>query len=156
MLINVRIDDLRTIAVLSSDAAGKMEAFNGVISTVISRHDWKCPERVRIDESLESLKGNAVVLNNTFQSFSTKLFEMANDFTSYINLQTRDDIVFSDEMANIIFSMLGEGVTTVSAGKNIIGAISSLESSSMDVSNIASLHGANHGINIMDFSLYMD
>lgn len=156
MLIQVSVEDLRSIAVLSSEAAEKMDSSNTVINTVVSKHDWKCPERVSIDESLESLKANSVVLNNTFHTLSEKLIEMANDFTSYINQQIREDTVYSDDIANVIANLLGEGVTTVFSGENIGGVISSLESTSMDASSIASLHGADHGINIMDFSLYTE
>ena len=92
MLIQINTDELRRIALLSNDAAIKMNDSNTVISTVISKHDWKCPERVSIDEALETLKANSAVLNTVFEDFSTKIIELANSFTESINNQIRDDI----------------------------------------------------------------
>ena len=155
MLIQINTDELRRIALLSNDAAIKMNDSNTVISTVISKHDWKCPERVSIDEALETLKANSAVLNTVFEDFSTKIIELANSFTESINNQIRDDIECGEEIAEII-NMLSFGGTTarVSGGMNTSGLTNALKTSAMNESNIVSLQGASSRINIMDFSLF--
>lgn len=154
MLVQINIDELRRIALLSKEAAEKMEQSNSVISTVISTHDWKCPERAKIDETLEVIKGNSVVLNNTFEAFSEKVIQLANDLTDDINDQIRDNAEFDEGIANLISKLTCRGVTsTVSGGSNFGAVTTALKTSSMDESNIASLCGASHGINIMDFSV---
>ena len=154
MLVQINIDELRKIALLSADAAEKMEQSNSVISTVISKHDWKCPERVSIDETLELIKGNSSVLCNTFESFADKITQLANDLTDDINDQIRDDAEFDDSVATLISKLTCGGVTTtVSGGRNISKVTTALKDASMDESNITSLCGASHGINIMDISV---
>ena len=154
MLVQINIDELRKIALLSKDAAERMEQSNSVINSVISRHDWKCPERASIDETLELIKGNSVVLNNTFEAFSEKIIQLANGLTDDINEQIRDDAEYDDGIANLISKLTCGGVTsTVSGGSNIGEVTTALKSSSMDESNISSLCGSSHGINIMDFSV---
>ena len=139
MVTQINVDELRRIAVLSTDAAAKMEDSNNVISTVVSKHDWKCPERVAIDDSLELVKGNSAVLNNTFEDFSAKIVQLANDFTDYINNQIRDDAECDDDIASIISDLTCGGYTsTVSGGNNICSVTSALKSCSIDETNIAS------------------
>ena len=154
MYIQIDVNELRRIAILSRDAATKMSNSNTVISTVISKHDWKCPERVSVDESLEVIKANSAVLNSTFEDFSTKVTELANNYTEYINNQIRDEAEIDQDIAGLISELSFGGVkTTASGGNNTAGLTSALKTSSLNESNIASLHGANNRINIMDFSL---
>ena len=157
MLIKLDVEELRSIAPLSVSAAEKMEESNAVISSIISSHDWKCPERAAIDESLEKIKRNSGVLNDAFIDFSNSIINIANGFTDYINEQKRFDITYSDDVANLLI-LLGSsnGVSNVSLGSNVGGIVSAMETSSMHTSNIASLHGASHEINIVDFSLFAE
>ena len=111
MIIRINVDELRRIAILSGDAATKMNDSNTVISTVISKHDWKCPERVTIDETLETIKANSVVLNDAFEEFSNKVVELANNYTEYINDRIRDDAELEQDIAEIISGLSFGGVT---------------------------------------------
>lgn len=157
MLIQIDVDELRSIALLSADAAAKMEESNNIINTVISKHDWKCPERTRIDETLENLKDNSSKLNSVFEDFSSNVIRMANNFTTYINNQIRDDVEYQDDIAGIISGFSGNvAVSSVSGGNNISSVTTSMESVSMNEANLSSLHGASHGISIMDFSLFSE
>lgn len=156
MQIVLDLDELRYIATLSVNAAEKMEEANSIIGTVISKHDWKCPERAPIDESLEKIKENTVVLNNSFSMFSTQIVEIANDFTDYLNDQIKTDTEYSEGIACLLAQYNSDGPvnTTVSSGNAFGQVVSSLKDSTMDASNMASLQGADHGINIVDFSLF--
>ena len=156
MQIVLDLDELRYIATLSVSAAEKMDEANGIIGTVVSKHDWKCPERTPIDESLERIKENTVVLNNSFSMFSAQIVEIANDFTDYLNDQIKSDTEYSERVACMLARYNSDGPveSTVSSGKSIGNVVSSLENSTMDASNLASLQGANHGINIVDFTLF--
>lgn len=157
MQILLDIDELRKIATLSVSASEKMEEANSIISTVVSKHDWKCPERAPIDEALEKIKSNTVVLNNSFSGFSTEILDIANGFTDYVNDQIRVDTEYSDGIACLLSKYCSdETVTEVSSGVNFGSAVSTLEFQSMDASNMASLKGAAHGINIVDFSLFTE
>ena len=157
MQIILDIDELRTIASLSVSASEKMEEANSIISTVVSKHDWKCPERAPIDEALEKIKNNTVVLNNSFSGFSTEILDIANGFTDYVNDQIRVDTEYSDSIACLLSEYCSEHIVTEkSSGVNFGNAVSALESNSMDASNMASLQGAGHGINIVDFSLFTE
>lgn len=155
MIVNVNVDELRSLALLAVDSANKMKETDSVISKIVSKHDWKCPERVKIDETLEGIKSNSIVLNNTFESFSSKLVEMANMFTDFINDEIRDDAAYDDDIACAITNLMGgRAVTTINCGNNIGTLSSELEATSMNASNISSLYSSTHGINIMDFSLF--
>jgi len=155
--IVIDIDELRTIANLAVSASEKMNESNAIIGTVISKHDWKCPERVPLDETLEKIKGNTVILDESFTSFSTEIVNIANGFTDYVNDQIREDTEYVDDVAGLLSRYSSEGIVTeVSSGNNIGAALTDLQSTSMDASNIASLSGADHGINIVDFSLFME
>ncbi|MBP5418074.1 MAG: hypothetical protein J6Y58_11195 [Clostridiales bacterium] len=153
MIVQINVDELRRIALLSTDAAVKMSESNTVISSVISKHDWKCPERVTIDDTLEAVKSNSVVLNTAFEDFSSKVYELANNCTEYINNQIRDDAECAAELSSIISNLSFKGVTsTVSGGTNTNGVTAALKSSSMNEANIASLQGASQKISVMEFS----
>ena len=157
MEIQVNVNELRTIALLSSEAAERMDTSNKIISTVESKHDWKCPERDRIDNSLETIKRNAVILNNAFSDFSKYVFEMANMVTEMINNKVRDEAGYEDDVVSIICGLMGKrAASIVSGGSNVNSVVSSIEASSLNESNIASLHGSSHGINVIDFSLLRD
>lgn len=155
MRINLNVDELRSIAPLSANAAEKMNESNEIISSIVSTHDWKCPERVTIDESLEKLKNNSVLLNEAFIGFSHDIIDIANGFTDYINADKRFNIEYDDEIASLLSLMYSSNKkTTVSSGSNVAGIVSSIETNSMHSSNIMSLHGSTHDINIVDFSLF--
>lgn len=155
MQIIINVDELRSIAPLAVRAAEKMNEANTVISSVISTHNWKCPERAVVDESLETIKDNSKLLNDTFIDFSNRITEIANEYTDYINEQKRFDIEYHDDIASLM-SKIGalNCKTTVSSGSHVAGMVSDLEMTSMHSSNISSLHGASHGINIVDFTLF--
>lgn len=153
--ILIDVDELRTISTLSVESAQKMDEANTVINTVVSEHDWKCPERVKIDETLETIKSNVVELSEAFNVFATDINEAANAFTEFINSQIQMNTAYMEEVAGLLSSFGCNGVTTgQSCGANIGNIVSSMESSSLDTANISSLHGATDGISIMDFSLY--
>ncbi|MBR4009831.1 MAG: hypothetical protein K6E26_05785 [Clostridiales bacterium] len=157
MIIRINVDELRRIAILSGDAATKMNDSNTVISTVISKHDWKCPERVTIDETLETIKANSVVLNDAFEEFSNKVVELANNYTEYINDRIRDDAELEQDIAEIISGLSFGGVTSrVSGGVYTTGLTTAMTKSSMNEANIVSLQGASSKINIADFSMIRD
>lgn len=156
MLIKLDVDELRSIAPLAVSAAEKMEESNAVITSIVSSHDWKCPERASIDESLERIKSNSVVLNNAFVDFSNNIISIANGFTDYINEQKRFDVTYSEDVANLLLILGSSGTSTVSAGNNVGGIVSAMEMNSMHTSNIASLHSASREINIVDFSLFTE
>lgn len=153
MQIQINVDDLRKMALLSNEAAEKMVQSNNVVSTVVSNHDWKCPERASIDESLELIKKNSLVLDNFCKEFSANVTKWANNYSDSINSQIREDAECEDDIASIISQLTFGGVTsTVSGGKYIRGVTAALKTNSMNESNIVSLCGVSHGINIMDFS----
>ena len=149
MIAILDIDELRSFATLSSSAAEKLNEANSVMNTVVSQHDWKCPERVPIDETLEGLKENVNKLSDGFQIFSARIVELANGYTEFINEQMRFNSTYMDGIANHL--AMGSTKTTLSAGNNIKNVMSEAESSSCDISNIVSLHGYSHGISILDF-----
>ena len=157
MRVLINVDELRSISSLAVNASEKMRECNGVIETIVSKHDWKCPERVAIDESLENIKSNALVLSEAFVDFSLEMTQAANDYTDFINEQKLFDSRYMDDVAKILAESSFMGTpTTISSGNNIGGVVNELESTSLDTFNVASLHGANHGISIMDFSLFLD
>ncbi len=155
MQILVNIDDLRQLATLSAEVAENMNEANNVISTVVSKHDWKCPERITVDEMLESLKKNSVVLNQVFTDFSNDLIKTANSYTDFANECERDKMTYMEDVMNRLSSFKFGNITqNVVSGSNIAATVSSLESASTDLNNIFSLHGAAQPISIIDFSLY--
>lgn len=155
MHIRLNVDELRSIAPLSAQAADKMEASNNIITSVVSTHNWECPERASIDESLERIKKNSVLLNEAFASFSNKIIELANGYTDYINNDKRFNIEYDDSIASLLSLMCSSGKNiTVSSGCSVAGVVSSMEKNSIHSSNIMSLHGVTHDINIVDFSLF--
>lgn len=157
MDVFINVDDIRIIAGLSNEAAEKMNDANSVINSVVSQHNWKCPERKKVDESLERIKNNSVALNDAFIGFSSGLISVANSFTDYINYDYRTDAAYTDDLASLLSKYrTGSSLTVTNYGSNIGNVISSLESASLDTTNIASLHGSSHGINIVDFSLFKD
>lgn len=153
--IIIDVDELRTISTLSVDSAQKMDEANTVIGTVVSQHDWKCPERVAIDESLETIKANVHELSDTFNDFAAKITEIANTYTEFINDQVRMNTSYLESVANLASEFgFNNAVTTVSYGGNTSNVINSLEASSLDTANVSSLQGAGHGISVVDFSQY--
>lgn len=156
MKVRINVDELRTIAPLAIDAAEKMNITNDIITGIVSTHDWKCPERVTIDENLTKIKDNSNVLNNAFVEFSNNILEIANDYTDFINEQKRFDIGYSEDIGSLLSTMSSFGATsTVAAGQHMAGIVSNMAASSMYSPNIMSLNGASHGINIVDFSLFL-
>ena len=157
MKIVLNVDELRSIAPLAMRAAEKMNETNSILSGVVSNHDWKCPERTAVDESLERIKDNSRVLNDAFVDYSNNIIEIANDYTDYINEQKRFDAKYSDDLSNLLTEISSWGIkSTVSTGSNISGVVSDMEAVSMHTSNISSLHGASHGISLVDFSLFIE
>ena len=157
MKININVDELRSIAPLAISAAEKMNETNTIISGIISKHDWKCPERVSVDESLERIKDNSKILNDAFIDFSNNIVEIANDCTDYINDQKRFEAEYSDDISSLLSEMSSWGTnSTVSTGSHISGLVSDMEAVTMHTSNIASLHGVSHNISIVDFSLFTE
>lgn len=155
MQILVNIDDLRQLATLSAEAAESMTDANNVISTVVSKHDWKCPERVNVDEMLETLKKNSVALNQVFTEFSNDLIKTANSYTDFANDCERDKLTYmEDVMSRLSGFSFGNMPKTVNSGCNIAETVSTLEASSTDLTNISSLHGSAQAISIIDFSLF--
>jgi len=156
MKVKINVDELRTIAPLAIDAAEKMNITNNIITGIVSTHDWKCPERVAIDEELTKIKDNSNVLNNAFVDFSNSILEIANDYTDFINEQKRFDIGYSEDVGSLLAKMGSYGATsTVSSGEHMAGIVSNMAASSMYSPNIMSLSGASNGINIVDFSLFL-
>ena len=155
MDVYINVDDIRLIAGYANEAAEKMSEANGIINTVISQHNWKCAERTKVDESLEAIKSNSVAINEAFSGFSSGLIAVANEFTDYLNYDYRTDTIYADEISALLSRYSsGQSQSVVCSGSNFNNLFSSLESSSMDTANIASLHGSTHGINIVDFSLF--
>ncbi len=155
MDVYINVDDIRMIAGYANEAAEKMNEANGIINTVVSQHNWKCTERMKVDESLETIKSNSNSINEAFSGFSLGLIAVANEFTDYLNYGYRTDTVYADEISTLLSRYSsGKSLNLVNSGSNFNNLFSSLESSSMDTSNIASLHGSTHGINIVDFSLF--
>lgn len=155
--IIIDVDELRTISTLSVTSAQKMDEANNVIGTVVSQHDWKCPERVKIDESLETIKSNVLELSDSFNDFASKITEIANTYTEFINSQIQMNNSYMQDIAELICSKDGvfENISSVaghSIGGNISSVASRLEANSLDTANIASLHGVNESISILDFS----
>lgn len=170
--ILIDVDELRTISTLSVESAIKMDEANTVIGTVVSQHDWKCPERVAIDEALETIKSNVLELNETFSDFASKITEIANAYTEFINMQIQMDNSYLQDIASHISSIWippevtgdispvpipigkelpADGMIAIAADVNSV--VNSLEKHSLDTANIASLHGAANGVSIMDFSV---
>ena len=157
MQILIDVDELRTISTLSAESAQKMEEAGMVITTVVSRHDWKCPERVSIDDSLETIKNNVVELTDLFRDFSSQIIEIANAYTDFINNQIRMNATYMEDVASLMTELNSEGAIVGSSyGGQLSNVVSSLEDSSLDSSNIASLHSANEPINMLDFSLFTE
>ena len=153
--ILIDVDELRTISTLSVEAAQKMDEANTVIGGVVSEHDWKCPERVEIDESLEDIKKNVMELSDAFNGFATDITEAANAFTEIINSQIQMNTSYMEDVASLL-SGFGSNFPVVghSHGGNMANYTELMASSSLDTANISSLHGACDGISIMDFSQF--
>lgn len=157
MKIVIDIDELRSISILSGNAANKMDEANIKVQSVISKHDWKCPERVAIDESLGRIKENVSVLNDAFVDFASQITEIANDYTELNNSESRFDTEYMDSLATLLTELSSDGAASIETqGGNFHDIVSDLESVSLDTANIASLHGCEHGINIMDFTLFYE
>lgn len=147
------INELRTIATLAKDASEKMNEANDAISKVVSQHNWKCPERVGIDESLEQIKLNTLTLNEIYQTFAVLVTEEANEFTDFLNEKARMETAYLEDVASTLSSLGGSAVpAVVASGSGANNVVKELVKNSMHTSNVLSLHGANHGINLIDFS----
>ena len=155
MQIHIRIDDLKLIATLSTEAAEIMNDANKVIDSIVSKHDWKCPERDSVDEMLDRLKANAKVINQVFSVFSSDLVMKANNYIDIINDRERDKAKYMDDIMSRVSTFGSANMTKkVAFGQKTESAVEALESSSVNISNISSLHGATHGISIIDFNLF--
>jgi len=153
----INVDDIRIIAGLSNEAAEKMNEANSIVGTVVSQHNWKCSERTKVDEALERIKSNSVVINEALSDYSTGLIAVANSYTDYLNNEYRSETTYADDLATLLSKFSSKSSTSaICTGNNISNLVSSLEASSMNTSNIASLHGSTHGINIVDFSMFKD
>ena len=152
--IIIDVDELRTISTLSVESASKMDEANSVIGTVVSQHDWKCPERVAIDESLETIKANVLELSDSFNSFASEITDIANTYTEFINNQVRMNTEYMESVANLVaeFGSANGVVYGHSTGVRVSELVSSMEANSLDTANIASLHGSSCGASIVDFS----
>ena len=101
------------------------------------------------------MKKNSVALSEAFNSFSDSLITLANGFTDFTILRDREEVTYMDDvMSRMVSFTSGTLTNNVSSGENISSVVSDLELSSNDLSNITSLHGVTHGINIVDFSLF--
>ena len=155
MQIFIDVDGLRTISTISVDAATKMDEANSIVTTVVSQHNWKCPERVRIDEALETIKNNFIELSNTFTDFSVQITNIANSCTDFINEQTRMNLAYMDDVASIISELnVGNVISGSSHGGSIVPICGDLSNVTLDSANFNSLHSASDPINIMDFSSF--
>lgn len=151
--ILIDVDELRSISTITVEAAQIMDEANAVVNTVVSEHDWKCPERVSIDESLETIKSNISDLSEIFVDFASKITDIANAYTEFINSRTRLITAYEQDMVSLLSEFNADGALSgTSRGGRIDSVVNSLESSSLDASNVASLHGSEASIGIMDFS----
>ena len=154
--IFIDVDELRNISTIAVESAQKMDEANANISTVVSQHDWKCPERVGIDEALETVKSNVQELSVSFTEFASKVTEIANHWTDFINNKTQMDNTYMQDIAAFLSATQGGAIVGHSHGGNIASVVTSLESQSLDTANIASLHGSSFGASIVDFSSISD
>ncbi len=154
MEILLDVDELRTISAVSVDAAIKMDEANAVITTVVSQHNWKCPERVKIDESLETIKGNFTELSNTFNDFASQITNIANACTDFINTKTRMETSYIEEISSLFSSFEMDNV--ISGSSRAVPICTDIANISLDTANIFSLHGAANPINLMDFSSFAE
>lgn len=152
--ILIDVDELRAISTIAVESAQKMDEANANISKVVSQHDWKCPERVGIDEALETVKSNVQELSVSFTDFASKMTEIANHWTEYINNKTQMENNYLQDIAAFI-GQPGKLISHTSGG-NIAAICSKMEENSLDTANIASLHGHSTGASIVDFSSISD
>ena len=151
--IVINVDELRSISVISVEAAQVMDEAYKLISAVVSEHDWKCPECVEIDNSLETIKGNIIVLSDIFTDFASQITEIANAYTEYVNNQTRMNAAYEQDIVSLITEFNSDGlISSSSHSAQVSRAINELESTSLEASNVAALHGSANAINIVNFS----
>lgn len=162
--ILIDVDELRRVSTLSVESAQTLDEANAIIGTVVSQHDWKCPERVVIDEALETIKTNVLELSDSFNDFASKITEIANTYTDFINSQVQMNTAYMHDLAGLLgvagipghsiggnpFS--GYIIRGQSQGGQVSQVLNSLEENSLDTANISSLHGASVGAQIVDFS----
>ena len=154
--IYIDVDEIRTISTIAVESAQKMDEANANISKVVSQHDWKCPERVGIDEALETVKSNVHELSESFTGFASKMTEIANLWTEFINNKTQMDNSYMQDIAAFLSGQQFGAVSAHSLGGNVSNVVKSLESNSLDTANISSLHGHSTGASIIDFSAISD
>ena len=154
--IIIDVDELRNISTLSVESALKMDDANMKISTVVSQHDWKCPERVGIDDALETIKKNVADLSDTFNDFAAQITDIANEYTEFINSRSRMITSYAEDLASVISELGMDGVMTGHSIGGSIPVVADLANSSLDTANVAALHGSSEAINIMDFSLFSE
>lgn len=151
--IVINVDELRSISMISVEAAQIMDEANNIINSVVTEHDWKCPERVNVDNSLETIKTNISVLSETFTDFASQITEIANTYTEYVNNQTRMNTAYEQDIVSLITEFNSDGmIKSSSHSGQVSSAITELESTSLDAANVASLHGSADAINIVEFS----
>ena len=95
-IFNIDIEELRSISTQCVNASVRMNDANEIMEKVVSEHDWKCPERVQIDESLERIKSNFGVINEAFVDFADKLTDIANGYTDYLNEREKNNTIYSE------------------------------------------------------------
>ena len=99
-IFNIDIEELRSISTQCVNASVRMNDANEIMEKVVSEHDWKCPERVQIDESLERIKSNFGVINEAFIDFSDKLTDIANGYTDYLNEREKNNTIYTELITN--------------------------------------------------------
>ena len=151
--ILIDVDELRSISTITVEVAQIMDEANSVVGAVVSEHDWKCPERVAIDEALESIKSNISDLSEIFTDFASKITDIANAYTDFINARTRLITAYEQDMVSLLSNFSSDGVISRSShGAQMSSVVNGLESNSLDASNVASLHSSTDAISIMDCS----
>ena len=178
-IFNIDIEELRSISTQCVNASVRMNDANEIMEKVVSEHDWKCPERVQIDESLERIKSNFGVINEAFIDFSDKLTDIANGYTDYLNEREKNNTIYTelitnslsrfghyigtDSQVNInnsstidlesILDRVSEHIviqpTVVPICESIVNISSVIEQSSLDSAVIGSLQSISQPINIV-------
>lgn len=151
--IVINVDELRLISTIAVDSAQKMDEAKTVIGAVVAQHDWKCAERVDIDRSLEIIKANVLELSEIIGYFASQITEIANTYTELINEKARMNISYEQDLVSMLTEFSSDGVIAGSSNEGQVGSvIRDLESTSLNTSNVASLHSSSDAIGIVDFS----
>lgn len=83
MIISIDTEKMNTMASLAQNVSVEIESCVASLMPVVEHNDWNCKERDVINEGIVSTKKNAVILQETLDSFSSLMKQVASLFDAF-------------------------------------------------------------------------